>query len=988
MEFTSIYDYLYHLIIKAKDRKFFLSAGLGATLSDWAEDDIHQYKYLKDKSEEEIVLVALDHPNDFDVYLFRHGIYWDRTYIICKHNLSPIQIYKCLGIEESMSFNRFLYDTFRVDSEGDASKTALAKEINMPRYMIFDGTKVSYYLDEDDSEFNYYTTLHGNKISYEDLDNFQTQNHGFLKGKEISAIESNFNVTPEEAEDILINYYNKGKLTEAKQIKKLYSYGGPVYRFDKVYLNYWEAETYAVSKKEAIRNFNQQAKRYFGFIPSTNMNIDPSYVLCEDDLDTIDNSDNQETSNTPTRDKCDKCGRDLNDNGECPLCDLGDESVLDETLNESTNIDGEDSLYQNINSDKLLVTNTKKAAKNSNFTPNKGMKADSKHPRTEDVIRNHKYFTFNQSYKDFNIYSPIKFIRIHKRNNSSMAGPFYKDTNINDYCAYKDNILVAYDKNLDTLKQKIDDMVIFENLHESHQQTTLKSDDVYSVLPSEKEELLSMTPYMLRNDGELLTCGDLHPYIKMSNSAPFETNLNTLNNHPEFLDWFYDNTLNEEVKTLITEYKECKNEEKEELMNLLNDLTNQEFCRVRTSNYKVKYGGDNGQIYFRISSTGFNWFDLIWNIVNKFSKNIKEVTIMKDKQTFGGKEFDYYYNHLPIDEFLTLKGNPIVESIDSNIKDNLVNEDIEKHDTLNTELFEQNELKKDVKETIENIADLFVEELAEQDIKFKLKDIILLGSNVSYNYTKDSDLDVHLIADSKNLKCPDDLYPLLYGAYVSLFNKNYDITIKGIPVELYVEIDESTAKSNGIYSLTKGWIKEPVQTDIPDIDFDQFNVEFKTWEDRYLDIINNKLPENKNKSEIIKDFISDLYDLRKQSITKDGEYGLGNLIFKEFRNKGYLDYLKDQRKVEKGKELSLEGLQEDIDTDNLDKLNKTIKQLSDAGVDWEIESNLDDEYSENIIILNDMEDIARAIIKSIYGNCYIRLFDLDRKLPYFKVMNS
>ena len=114
-------------------------------MSDWAEDDIHQYKYLKDKSEEEIVLVALDHPNDFDVYLFRHGIYWDRTYIICKHNLSPIQIYKCLGIEESMSFNRFLYDTFRVDSEGDASKTALAKEINMPRYMIFDDIKVSYY---------------------------------------------------------------------------------------------------------------------------------------------------------------------------------------------------------------------------------------------------------------------------------------------------------------------------------------------------------------------------------------------------------------------------------------------------------------------------------------------------------------------------------------------------------------------------------------------------------------------------------------------------------------------------------------------------------------------------------------------------------------------------------------------------------------------------------------------------------------------------
>ena len=90
-------------------------------------------------------------------------------------------------------------------------------------------------------------------------------------------------------------------------------------------------------------------------------------------------------------------------------------------------------------------------------------------------------------------------------------------------------------------------------------------------------------------------------------------------------------------------------------------------------------------------------------------------------------------------------------------------------------------------------------------------------------------------------------------------------------------------------------------------------------------------------------------------------------------------------KVEKGKELSLESLQEDIDTD---KLSQTIKQLSGAGVDWEIESSLDDEYTENIIILNDMEYTARDIIESIYGDCYVRLFDLDRKLPYFKVMDN
>ena len=169
-----------------------------------------------------------------------------------------------------------------------------------------------------------------------------------------------------------------------------------------------------------------------------------------------------------------------------------------------------------------------------------------------------------------------------------------------------------------------------------------------------------------------------------------------------------------------------------------------------------------------------------------------------------------------------------------------LDEDIEKHDTLNPKLFDGEELKPEVKETIEKIANTFMEELANDGIKFTLKDIILLGSNVSYNYTKDSDLDIHLVADSSGLHCPDDLYPLLYSAYRSMFNKNYDITIKGIPSEIYVEMDNVQAKSNGIYSLNKGWIKKPVQTSIPDLDKEAFDKLFTEWEDRYFDLIKDK----------------------------------------------------------------------------------------------------------------------------------------------------
>ena len=170
----------------------------------------------------------------------------------------------------------------------------------------------------------------------------------------------------------------------------------------------------------------------------------------------------------------------------------------------------------------------------------------------------------------------------------------------------------------------------------------------------------------------------------------------------------------------------------------------------------------------------------------------------------------------------------------------VLDEDIEKHGILNPKLFENDELKPEVKEAIEKIADEFVQELAADGVTFDLKDIVLIGSNVSYNYTKDSDLDIHLVADSTNLHCPDDLYPLLYSAYRSMFNKNYDIKLKGIPAEIYVELDNIRANSKGMYSLKDGWLKKPVPEDVPEIDREAFERLFQEWEDKYFELISEK----------------------------------------------------------------------------------------------------------------------------------------------------
>ena len=67
---------------------------------------------------------------------------------------------------------------------------------------------------------------------------------------------------------------------------------------------------------------------------------------------------------------------------------------------------------------------------------------------------------------------------------------------------------------------------------------------------------------------------------------------------------------------------------------------------------------------------------------------------------------------------------------------------------------------------------------------------------------------------------------------------------------------------------------------------------------------------NENLDAVIQ-LITDIYEQRKEGLATGGEYSLQNLIFKEFRNRGYLDNLKELKDYIIGQELSLESLEED-----------------------------------------------------------------------------
>lgn len=242
------------------------------------------------------------------------------------------------------------------------------------------------------------------------------------------------------------------------------------------------------------------------------------------------------------------------------------------------------------------------------------------------------------------------------------------------------------------------------------------------------------------------------------------------------------------------------------------------------------------------------------------------------------------------------------------IKSEMLIEAVEKHDTLNRKLFtKDNILKETVRKKMLEIVNEFITNLQEQNIEIKVDDVLLVGSNANYNYTKDSDIDLHIIANTKKIKYEDDVADALYSAYRSLFNKNLDINIYDIPLELYVETENTPRNSNGVYSVKKDkWEKKPVQEEIPEYDIDALNKLVDKWEKKCKDLL-DKIDADKLKDEkqVVK-LIEDIYEkLRKTGIAKS-EYAIENLAFKELRNKGYLDKLKDSKHKLISKRLSLE----------------------------------------------------------------------------------
>ena len=219
------------------------------------------------------------------------------------------------------------------------------------------------------------------------------------------------------------------------------------------------------------------------------------------------------------------------------------------------------------------------------------------------------------------------------------------------------------------------------------------------------------------------------------------------------------------------------------------------------------------------------------------------------------------------------------------------------HDEYNPWLFDGDKLKPTIKRQLEIIANDFIEYMGIPDLA--IEDIIITGSNVAYTYTSHSDIDLHLLVDFAKLP-ESDVYRELFNAKKALYNDTYEITIRDIPVEVYVQDTAQSHTSLGEYSLYKDMFTRIPTKKRANLDEISAASKFERLEQLALEGLKS------DDIEKVNGVLSIIKRYRQSGLDNKGEFGPENLAFKAVRSKGYFQALFDRRNKLRAEQLSLE----------------------------------------------------------------------------------
>ena len=218
----------------------------------------------------------------------------------------------------------------------------------------------------------------------------------------------------------------------------------------------------------------------------------------------------------------------------------------------------------------------------------------------------------------------------------------------------------------------------------------------------------------------------------------------------------------------------------------------------------------------------------------------------------------------------------------------------ELQDDLHPSFWKNNKLDSNIISNLKQIVDDFLTSL---DIDTGLiDDITLTGSLANYNWSKFSDIDLHLLLDFEKIDENKELVRNYFNALTSNWNKRHNIVINGFEVEIYVQDILDPHHSTGVYSVKNNqWIAQPTKIE-PKLDFPAI----KKKAESLIDQIERaeSMQEDGNNREAV-EYADKLMDkirkFRKSGLETGGEYSTENIAFKVLRRSGYIGVLKDTK---------------------------------------------------------------------------------------------
>jgi len=244
----------------------------------------------------------------------------------------------------------------------------------------------------------------------------------------------------------------------------------------------------------------------------------------------------------------------------------------------------------------------------------------------------------------------------------------------------------------------------------------------------------------------------------------------------------------------------------------------------------------------------------------------------------------------PLDE-ITSMYESIMEDLNTQLKiPKDVLDSFQIKDELNQDIWNDTQLKPEVKTKLVHTAKSFFREL-KLPKEIKIKDILFVGSLANYNWSKFSDIDLHIVIDFQQFN-DEDFVKKYFDAEKNFWNLQHDVKIIGFPVEIYIQDIKEKLNSSAIYSIPfDKWIDKPDKTN--------FKVDKALIKKKVQKIFNvikhirtyydtKQFQKVVDKVQQIKDYIK---AMRKAGLDNGGEYSTENLVFKVLRRTDFMELI-------------------------------------------------------------------------------------------------